>query len=191
MVCACPPPPPPLFSIRVEIKHALSCMLQNNLRGGEMLFELYCIMNNISTPRRIFCNKHENKCFISILPRQQEETAKKAVPCCTLVILGMHLFWKVIGFILLILGLSVCVIYKIWLSAITVNVLYLACMIFKLAEFEFLAIWRGFELAFYSNQLKYMYTFINADLAMYLIWRMDTTAKGAKKNTSQNVIHLQ
>ena len=26
---------------------------------------------------------------------------------------------------------------------------------------------------------------------MYLIWRMDSTAKGAKKNTSPNVIHLQ
>ena len=26
---------------------------------------------------------------------------------------------------------------------------------------------------------------------MYLIWRVDTTAKGAKKNTSPNVIHLQ
>ena len=26
---------------------------------------------------------------------------------------------------------------------------------------------------------------------MYLIWRMDTTAKGAKKNTSPNVIHSQ
>ena len=26
---------------------------------------------------------------------------------------------------------------------------------------------------------------------MYLIWRMDTTAKGAKKNTSPNVIHFQ
>ena len=26
---------------------------------------------------------------------------------------------------------------------------------------------------------------------MYLIWRMNTTAKGAKKNTSPNVIHLQ
>ena len=26
---------------------------------------------------------------------------------------------------------------------------------------------------------------------MYLIWRMDTTTKGAKKNTSQNEIHLQ
>ena len=26
---------------------------------------------------------------------------------------------------------------------------------------------------------------------MYLIWWMDTTAKGAKKNTSPNVIHLQ
>ena len=26
---------------------------------------------------------------------------------------------------------------------------------------------------------------------MYLIWRMDTTAKGAKENTSPNVIPLQ
>ena len=26
---------------------------------------------------------------------------------------------------------------------------------------------------------------------MYLIWRMNTTAKAAKKNTSPNVIHLQ
>ena len=26
---------------------------------------------------------------------------------------------------------------------------------------------------------------------MYLIWRMDATAKGAKKNTSPNVIHLK
>ena len=52
-----------------------------------------------------------------------------------------------------------------------------------------LAIWHEFELAFHSNQLNY--TLINAYLAMYLIWRMDTTAKGAKKNTSPNVIHLQ
>ena len=33
--------------------------------------------------------------------------------------------------------------------------------------------------------------FLNAHLAMFLIWQMDTTAKGAKKNTSLNVIHLQ
>ena len=33
--------------------------------------------------------------------------------------------------------------------------------------------------------------FINAHLAVYLIWRMASTAKGAKMNTSQNVIHLQ
>ena len=58
-----------------------------------------------------------------------------------------------------------------------------------LAEFQFLAIQRGFELAFYSNQLNY--TQKDAHLAMYLIWRMNTTAKGAKKNTSPNVIHLQ
>ena len=46
-----------------------------------------------------------------------------------------------------------------------------------------------FYLAFYSNQFDN--TFINAHLAMYLIWRMDTTAKGVKKNTLPNAIHLQ
>ena len=34
-------------------------------------------------------------------------------------------------------------------------------------------------------------TFINAHLAVYLIWRRDSTAKDAKKNTSPNVICLQ
>ena len=50
-----------------ENKHALSCVLPNNLRDGEILFE-------ISTPRRLLCNNHENKHFISILPRQQNGT---------------------------------------------------------------------------------------------------------------------
>ena len=34
-------------------------------------------------------------------------------------------------------------------------------------------------------------TFINVHLAVYLIWRNDSTAKGAKKNTSPNVMRLQ
>ena len=79
-----------------------------------MLFKLksrgFFISNNISTPRRLFCNNHENKHFI-ILPRQQNremenevtqsvtsylnKTSEKAVPCCTLVILGM----QTIGFV--------------------------------------------------------------------------------------------
>ena len=37
------------------------------LRGGELLLEI----NNISTPRMLFCNNLENKYFISILPPQQ------------------------------------------------------------------------------------------------------------------------
>ena len=32
---------------------------------------------------------------------------------------------------------------------------------------------------------------INAHLAVYLIWPRDSTPKGAKKNTSPNVIRLQ
>ena len=47
------------------------------LRGGEMKSKGFnrgfCISNNISTPRRLFCNKLENKYFISILPRQQNK----------------------------------------------------------------------------------------------------------------------
>ena len=31
----------------------------------------FCISNDILTPRRLFCKNHENKFFISILPRQQ------------------------------------------------------------------------------------------------------------------------
>ena len=44
-------------------------------------------------------------------------------------------------------------------------------------------------LALYSNQLNNV--FLKAHLAMYMIWRMNTTAKGSKKNTSPNAIHLQ
>ena len=58
-----------------------------------------------------------------------------------------------------------------------------------LADFEFPAIKRGFHLAFDLNLL--VHTPINVHLPMYLIWRMDTTAKGAKKNTSQYVVHTE
>ena len=33
-----------------------------------------------------------------------------------------------------------------------------------------------------------IHTFINAHLAVYLIWRKDSTNKGSKKNTPPNVI---
>ena len=90
-----------------------------------MLFEIekprhlsqgFCISNNTSTPRSLFCNNHKNKYFISILPRQQNradrfrlqknevsqsvimsflnKNAEEAVPCCTLVILGIQTFEK-------------------------------------------------------------------------------------------------
>ena len=42
---------------RIEIKYLLSCLLQNNLLGVEMLFEIQkprlSISNNISPPRRV------------------------------------------------------------------------------------------------------------------------------------------
>ena len=40
------------------------CCLKLKSRG-------FCISCNISTPRRLFCNNHENKYFISILQQQQ------------------------------------------------------------------------------------------------------------------------
>ena len=74
----------------------LSCFLLNNFRGAEMLFEI----------------ESQGEYFISILPRQQiglivflyrrmktsvtpffSKTTEKAVPCCTLVILGMQMFF--------------------------------------------------------------------------------------------------
>ena len=43
------------------------------------------------------------------------KTAEKAVPCCTLVVLGMQticiFFKKEIGFIVLIIGAIICIIY--------------------------------------------------------------------------------
>ena len=54
---------------------------------------------------------------------------------------------------------------------------------------RFSAIKRGFDLVIDLYPL--IQTVINAYLAVYLIWRMDSTAKGAKKNTSPNVIRTQ
>ena len=61
----------------LEIKHAFSCLLKNNPRGADILFEiqtprryprLLCFIN-ISKPMMLFSNNHENTYFISILPR--------------------------------------------------------------------------------------------------------------------------
>ena len=59
---------------RIEIKYLFSCLLQNNLIVVEMLFETqkprlclgFSISNNISSPRRLLCNKHDNACYISL-----------------------------------------------------------------------------------------------------------------------------
>ena len=54
-------------------------------------------------------------------------------------------------------------------------------------------IWRNLNVWLFSVDLNWRFILINLiiPLAMYLIWRMDTTAKGSKKNTLPNVIHLQ
>ena len=54
---------------RIEIKHALWCLLPTNILGVEMLFEiqnpwLYYFKQHFST-LEFFCNKHNNACFIS------------------------------------------------------------------------------------------------------------------------------
>ena len=41
------------------------------------------------------------------------------------------------------------------------------------------------------NLYSLIQTFVNAHLAVYLIWLRESIAKGAKKNTSPNVIRLQ
>ena len=56
-----------------------------------------------------------------------------------------------------------------------------------MADFEFFAYKRGFDLAFQSNPL--IYTFIDAQIAIHLIWQKDIYRQGAKKNTPPNVIH--
>ena len=57
------------FRGRIEIKHLFSWLMQNNLLGVEIFFEIQKPMltppYNISPPRRLFCNKHDNACFIT------------------------------------------------------------------------------------------------------------------------------
>ena len=103
---------PSCFCFMIKKTHTFWCFLQNNIRGGEMLFKQKSQgvsqsiwISNISTPRRLFFNNHKNKYFISILPQQKQranhfplqknevgrsvtsflyKTVEKAVPCCTL-----------------------------------------------------------------------------------------------------------
>ena len=56
------------------MRHAVSCLLQNYLRGGETLFQidkLFVFPTSFRHRGGYSANKHENKYFISILPRQQ------------------------------------------------------------------------------------------------------------------------
>ena len=62
----------------------------------------------------------------------------------------------------------------------TVNILYITC------DFPLITVF--FYMAFEFSLL--IHTFINIQLAMNLIWRRNTTTKGAKNNTSPNVIRL-
>ena len=69
----------------------------------------------------------------------------------------------------------------------TVNVLHLACTIFK----------RFLNFLLFSVDMIWWLICIHVfkplyvHVALYFIWRRDSTAKGAKKNTSPNVIRLQ
>ena len=81
-------------------------------------------------------------------------------------------------------------LHKVISQIHTVNVLYLACTIFGGVFFHrFSAIYREFDLV--VDLCPFIETFVNAHLAVYLIWQRDSTAKGAKKNISPNVIRLQ
>ena len=56
---------------RIEIKYLFLWLLQNNLLGVEMLFEiqkpqLFCFKQHSYTPQSLFHNRHENTCFISL-----------------------------------------------------------------------------------------------------------------------------
>ena len=75
-----------------------------------------------------------------------------------------------------ILVKTVCVWPMCHCRSITVNVLYLACPIYG-----------GLLLLLFSVYLIswLIEVFINGHLAMYLIWRRDSTAKGAKKYTAK------
>ena len=55
--------------------------------------------------------------------------------------------------------------------------------------FRFSSIWRRFDLL--VDLYPLIHTLIKAHLAVQLIWRRHSIAKGANKNTSPNVIRLQ
>ena len=68
---------------------------------------------------------------------------------------------------------------------------YMYCKHFIFSVYD---IWQNLNFWLFSMDLNWHFilmNFINAHIAMYLIWQMDTTPKGSKKNTSPNVIHLQ
>ena len=71
----------------------------------------------------------------------------------------------------------------------TVNVLYLSVYdILCFLDFRPFCV----DLIKWLNCIHFnIQTLINDHLAVYLIWRRDSTAKGAQKNTSPNVICLQ
>ena len=56
--------------ITSEVEKCLKLKSRGVTRG-------FCILCNISTPRRLFCNNHENKYFISILHRQQNSSIEE------------------------------------------------------------------------------------------------------------------
>ena len=82
---------------------------------------------------------------------------------------------------------------------------YVILQMYYISRVRYLALFRGFFclFGFFGGFFLYfllfvvdfvwwfIQTFINTHLAVYLNWRRDSTAKGAKKNTSPNVIHLQ
>ena len=88
----------------------------------------------------------------------------------------------------------VCIQFKGYFSGILFRSIlyYFKRIIFSVYDiwrvfiYRFSALKRGFELV--VDLYPLIQTFKHAHLAVYLNWRRDSTAKGAKKNTSPNVI---
>ena len=98
----------------------------------EIETEVSCTSNNISTPKRLFCNNNDDKYYISILPRQQNRADFFSTEESSRSICDAHLIqnwrescvlmhtsdfvnaddWFEKCFILLIYGASVCIIDK-------------------------------------------------------------------------------
>ena len=51
------------YHLILEIKHAFSCLLQNNPSVSKSFYWGFSTSNNISTSERLSCNNHENKYF--------------------------------------------------------------------------------------------------------------------------------